>query len=125
MLNTDFFQKHRTKIIIGLVSCMLISFLIPFTIALITRARMQTRLTEASEKEGEVTEVKKLSISDLYLNDHGEDATAASFYLLRDQFESWNKEQVDNYFIEPKKIIIEAFTQYNDTYIKEFFDKID
>jgi hypothetical protein len=125
MLDTDFFQKHRTKIIIGLVGCMLISFLIPFTIALVTRAKMQARLTEVSQKEREVTEEKKLSISDLYLDDNVEDSAGASLYLLRDQFKSWNKEQVDNYFIEPRKIIIEAFTQYNDTYIKEFFDRID
>jgi hypothetical protein len=125
MLDADFFHTHKKKIIIGLISCMLISFLIPFTIALITRARMKPAFTEISGEEVENTEERQFSISDLYLDEIVQDSPGASFYLLRDRFKRWNKEQVDNYFIAPRIIIIETFTQYNDKYIREFFNKID
>ncbi|MBN1697791.1 MAG: hypothetical protein JW881_09780 [Spirochaetales bacterium] len=124
----DFFRKYKQKIIIGIIGCLLLSFFVPFTIALIARAGMQRDIPEASIDAAANTEAerRRFSISDLFLDDRtGNVFSGPSYSLLRKPQDSWNREQVDAYFIRPETILIEVFSEYNDNYIKEFFNTID
>ena len=124
MFNLDVFKNSDKRLILLLVIIVLgLVLLLIITLLIFSKPPEKTTVSEPYQNNIRKDEAK-ISVTDFHLEDPYSKLMDPKHYPLRKPLKKWTKEQINKYFISPRKIITEQFQKINDNSIRGIFHNV-
>ena len=112
-----FTEREMRLILAGIGGATLLAFVITMIVSI---SRRPAPIPPTEEDDGRSV----LQIIDLEIPDELLDIQRQSLEITRSQVETWNRELIDRFWIDPKEIEIESLEAKSDALIRELFERI-
>jgi hypothetical protein len=119
-------DKEKRIFIIYLTVIGLVAFIISLIVIVLSTVNKEqnVKLDDNIQAQKAIIETNKFDVSDFIIPESWLTIPESKFYNFRQKLDSWSAEQLNEYWVPPRKIIIEILAQQNDKYIKELFETI-
>ena len=128
MFKSFFFSNEKEKKVffIYLTVIALVTLTVSLIIILVSMPKQapSQKSENLSQEKKQIADPNKPRIDDFIIPDGWISIHDSQFHTFRQELGSWSIEQINEYWISPRKISIEILEQQNDKYIKELFKPI-
>jgi len=117
-------DKEKRVFIYYIIIIAVIAFIISLIVIITTLPKQEAAAPVVSNTPEKTEEPDSLATVDFMLPDTWKQTEELQSYSFHQVLPSWGSEQINHFWISPRKISIEILSKQNDTYIEELFADI-